>query len=194
MKTTLKIKLAPTKEQHHSLLKTMERFNEACNFIAQFAYEKKLASKYKIQEFIYNEVRERFGLSAQMTIRAIAKVVDAYKRDKSKLCKFKLQGAIVYDERIMSFAGIEAVSLWTIDGRQSIAMVFGHYQKLQWAKQKGQADLVLVGNDFYLLATLDIEEEAASNPQEFIGVDLGVILIIKKNIFKEEKGKLFKYF
>ena len=31
-----------------------------------------------------------------MTVRAIGKVVEAYKRDKEILCKFRPQGAMVY--------------------------------------------------------------------------------------------------
>src|SRR5215467_10797052 len=120
MKTVLKIKLAPTPQQQQCLLKTMEQFNAACSFIAQEAFQHKLSSKFKLQKMVYKQVRKQFGLSAQMTIRAIAKVSDSYKRDKSKLLSFRPHGAIVYDERIMSFKSIESVSLWTIEGRQII--------------------------------------------------------------------------
>ncbi|GAH48124.1 unnamed protein product, partial [marine sediment metagenome] len=45
MKLTLLVKLAPTQEQHQALLETMERFNEACNDIAEVAFENRTANK-----------------------------------------------------------------------------------------------------------------------------------------------------
>ncbi|NVZ11809.1 transposase, partial [Allochromatium humboldtianum] len=38
MKVTLQLKLLPAPEQHAALLKTMQVFNDACNFIAEVAY------------------------------------------------------------------------------------------------------------------------------------------------------------
>ena len=46
-------------------------------------------------------------LPAQLAIRAISKTTDAYKRDKSIQPTFRPEGAIVYDERVMSFKGID---------------------------------------------------------------------------------------
>lgn len=193
MKTTLKIKLAPSPEQHELLVATMERFNAACDFIAKVAFENRLASKFKLQKLIYSEVRERFGLSSQMTVRAIAKVVDAYKRDTSTLCRFRPHGAVVYDERIMSFEGLDAVSLWTLDAdtpRQSIPMIFGGYQRAQFHRARGQADLVLVGEQFYLLATLDTPEPPEFDPDGFLGVDLGIVKLAVDSDGNEATGAL----
>ena len=120
MKLTLLVKLAPDEKQHKVLLETMEQFNEACNDIAKVAYEKRLANKYALQKILYYRIREQYRLSAQMTVRAISKVVEAYKRDKNKLCKFKKHGAMVYDQRILSWKGLEKVSILSLDGRLKI--------------------------------------------------------------------------
>jgi putative transposase len=42
---------------------------------------------------------ERFGLSSQFVVRIIGKVVEAYRRDKTILPKFKELGSIQYDQR-----------------------------------------------------------------------------------------------
>lgn len=177
MKTTLKIKLCPTEAQHALLKQTMIRFNEACNEIAKVAFEEQLASKFKLQKLLYYRIKKEFSLSAQMVVRAIAKVVEAYKRDKKKLCSFKPLGAVVYDQRIMAFKGLEGVSLWTIDGRQTIPMILGGYQLDRIGRALGQADLALVGNTFYLLATVDTPEQPPLPPEDFLGVDLGIVRI-----------------
>src|SRR5438132_13152219 len=100
MQQTLAVKLAPTVEQRAALVATLERFNAACNAIAEVAFREQLANKIALQKIVYYAVRERFGLSSQMTVRAIAKVVDAYKRDETIQPTFRPHGALTYDERI----------------------------------------------------------------------------------------------
>jgi len=192
MKTVLKIKLSPTEKQKKELLATMEQFNAACNYIAQVAYEKKIAAKFKLHKFVYKTVREKFGLSAQMVVRAIAKVCEAYSRDKKILPIFSLTGAIVYDDRIMSFFSNDIVSLWTINGRQKIPMVMADYQTQKFQYRQGQADLVMVGNTFYLFCTLEIKESEQINTQEFIGVDLGIVKLLVDSLGNEVTGELIE--
>src|SRR5687768_11543187 len=110
MKLTLILKLLPTPEQHNALLETMERFNQACNYIAALAFPGKNFNKVKLQTLVYRAVREQFGLSAQMAVRAVAKVADAYKTSKVKQAVFRPHGAMVYDQRILSFKGLDTAS------------------------------------------------------------------------------------
>jgi len=65
MKLTLAIKLAPSPEQHEALVATLERFNAACNAIAEVAFREHLANKIALQKLVYYAVRERFGLSSR---------------------------------------------------------------------------------------------------------------------------------
>jgi len=175
MITTLQVKLLPSSEQHTALLETMHAFNAACTWIAEYAFQQRCASKFQLQKALYYEVRQRFGLSAQLAIRAIAKTVEAYKRDKSKQVAFRPDGAVVYDERIMAFHGLEEVSLTTLHGRELMPIHMGDYQRVQFHRAKGQADLVLVKGTFYLLVTLDTPEEPPMRPERFLGVDLGIV-------------------
>ncbi|HEV2457336.1 MAG TPA: hypothetical protein VGS80_03150 [Ktedonobacterales bacterium] len=127
MKQTLLVKLVPTPAQHAALLRTLEAFNAACNAIADVAYEHHLANKIELQKLVYYDVRQRFGLSSQMGIRAIAKVAEAYKRDKRSKPSFRPHGAMVYDERISNFPTPDRVSLLTLDGRMEVPFRFGRY-------------------------------------------------------------------
>ena len=175
MKTIVKIKLSPSKEQYQILLKTLEAFNAACNYIAGVAFSQKTANKYALQKLLYYDVKKRFGISAQLVIRAISKVSEAYKRDKKTQPSFKSHGAIIYDPRIMSFRGIEAVSLSTVEGRQVIPMLIRDYFNARMNRVQGQADLVLIDGVFYLFATCDLPEETPINPEGFLGVDMGLV-------------------
>ena len=60
------------------------------------------ANKVELQKLAYHDIRERFGLSAQMTVRAIGKVVEVYKRDRRLLPRFRPHCAVPYDQRILS--------------------------------------------------------------------------------------------
>jgi predicted transposase len=154
MLVTTKIKLIPTDEQHRILKETMIRFNEACNYISQIAFEHKTHSQVKVHKLCYYDVKEKFGLSSQMAIRAIGKVVESYKADKKprKAHSFHLLSAIVYDQRNMSVS-IDHVSLSKLAGRMKIPLIVSEYHQgiMKQGRVKGQADLVLVDHVFYLL-------------------------------------------
>src|ERR1700722_5845582 len=132
MKLTLRVRLMPTDDQRDLLLATMERFNEAATFAAKVGFEAKVYSQPSIHKLAYAEIRERFGLSAQMAVRAIGKAVEAFATLKKKGIKtcpiFKPRGAVTYDERIIGFKGLDKVSLGALGGRQVIAMAFGENQ------------------------------------------------------------------
>ena len=55
---------------------TMKRFNGACNDIDDTVFRLHSANKLEIHKTVYYPVRERFGLSAQLTIGAISKVCE----------------------------------------------------------------------------------------------------------------------
>ena len=106
MKQTLLLKLASSPEQHRALLETMHACNAACNAVAEDAFARKSANKFELQKHIYGRLRAEFGLPAQLAIRVISKTSEAYKRDKRIKPTFRPEGAMVYDQRVMSFKGL----------------------------------------------------------------------------------------
>jgi putative transposase len=177
MKQTLLVKLAPEPEQSAALLRTLAAFNAACNDIAGTAFEHRTANKIELQKLVYYDIRQRFGLSAQMCIRAIAKVAEAYKRDREQRPTFRAQGAMTYDERILSFPRVDRVSLLTLDGRIEVPFRFGDYQAARLDRVRGQADLLYRNSTFFLACTVDAPEPTPSEPSEYLGIDLGVITL-----------------
>ena len=171
------VKVNANKEQHEKLLHTMHRFNDACNDIAGVAYKKKCANKVKLQKIVYYDIRKRYGLSAQMTVRAISKVVESYKRDKKIKPTFKHDGAMVYDQRILSWKGIDRVSILTLDGRIKLPIMFGQYQAMRLNRIRGQVDLIHRDKTFYLAVVVDVPEENMIKPVGVLGVDMGIVNI-----------------
>ena len=189
MKQTLFVRLDTDQAQFKILLDTMESFNEACNHIASVAYKLRTANKMRLQREVYRQVRDRFGLSAQMAIRAIAKVCEAYKRDRSKKPTFKPHGAMVYDQRILSWKRLEQASILTLKGRIRVPIRIGEYQRVRMDRIRGQADLILRNRRFYLAAVVDAPEASQYDPVGALGVDLGIVNLAVDSDGTTYKGK-----
>ena len=175
MKLTLQLHLLPTPEQHTALRDTMARFNEAASYAAQVGFTAGVFGQVSLHHLAYYQIRERFGLSSQMAVRAIAKAVECFQRDKTVCPIFKPESAICYDQRVLSFKGLNEVSLWALTGRLRMSFVCGAYQQARQGRIQGQADLVLRDGLFYLLCTIDMPEDTPITPTEVMGVDLGVV-------------------
>jgi putative transposase len=175
MKLTLQLQVLPDTEQRTVLLTTMERFNEAATFAARTGFDAGVFSQPSIHKLVYREIRERFGLSAQMAVRAIGKAVEAFKRDRAVCPAFRPHGAVTYDERILSFKGLDKVSLWTLTGRMILPLAYGEYQAQRFDRIKGQCDLVYRGGRFFLYATVDLPDKAPVEVKDFLGIDLGIV-------------------
>jgi len=186
MKLTATVKLLPTDEQRQTLLQTLERANAACNFASELAWQDKMFNKVRLHHLAYYAIREQFALTAQLAVRVVGKVADSYKKDKKVKRAFKKHGAIPFDSRILTWQiQKQAVSIWTLGGRETIAFACGEYQKLLLQYQQGESDLVFRGGNFYLFTICEVPEDAPIDPEGFLGIDLGV-----KNIAVDSDGNI----
>ena len=171
MKLTLKIKLLPSKEQADLLLKTIKEANAVCNTISEIAWEKKVFNQFKIHNEVYHTLKGSSNLSAQVLVRCVSKVADAYKLDKKTKRTFRPLGSITYDSRILSYKG-DTVSIWSVGGRLKMPFVCHNPNYLPYIK--GEADLLYRKGKFYLFQTVDVVEDDVKDVEEFIGVDFGL--------------------
>ncbi|MYF93163.1 MAG: IS200/IS605 family element transposase accessory protein TnpB [Gemmatimonadetes bacterium] len=176
MKRIIQVKLLPTAEQAGALEKTMRRFNAACNWVAERAFERQLANSYALHKLYYYEVREKFALPADIAILTFAQVAANYKRDKSKRVLFRPLAAIPYRKGAFRYKGLEMLNIKTADGqRHDIPMVMGDYQAEQFGNVKLFAELVRrKDGQWFLMATVEFDAEPPCDPNDFLGVDLGV--------------------
>jgi len=187
MKLTVQVQVVPDKAQDADLRRTVERFNEAANWVAGALFARRITNKRLAQKLVYRELRDRFQLTAQTAILVIHRVCEAYKRDKDKQPKFCKHAAITYDARVLRFIGIDRVNLWTLAGRLVIPILIGKYQAEQFTHAKGQIDLMLrKDGKWFLLVTVDVPDGMSIDPVDFIGVDMGV-----KNLATTNDGENF---
>ena len=187
MKRVLQIQLKPDPSQSELLSETMRRFNRACTWLAERAYERRLANRFALHKLYYNDLRVEFGLKAQMACLVCANVAAVLKRDQSVQPIFRDFAAMPYDRRMLSYKGLEAASLATIQGRMVVPMRMGPYQADQWQHLKLYAQLVRRRDGkWFLMACVDTEDQEPSTPQDMLGVDLGV-----ENIATDSDGEVY---
>jgi putative transposase len=170
VKLTLKIKLLPTEEQAKLLLSTIQEANTCCNAISSVAWGRKIFNQFKIHKEVYHPFKASFNLSAQILVRCISKVADAYKLGRKKECNFHKFGSIAYDSRVLTYTE-STVSIWAIGGRLKMPFVCHNSKYIPYIK--GEADLVFNKGKFYLFQTIDIPDTHIEDVEEFIGVDFG---------------------
>jgi len=118
VKLILRIKLLPTIDQSKSLIRTIIQANAACCSISEIAWNKRIFNQFKLHHETYNGIKAGYDLSAQMMVRCISKVTDAYKGDRKTKRQFRPMGAISFDSRILSYT---KDSGWQIE-RNSICL------------------------------------------------------------------------
>lgn len=177
MKLAAQVKLVVTPEQAQALSETLARANAACNAISEWAWQNQTFGQFAIHKGVYSRIRAEFELAAQMVVRCIAKVADAYKLDKRVPRVFRPTGSIAYDDRILRWQlSKERVSLWTLQGRITLSFVCGEHQRRLLATQQGETDLCCLSGVWFLSAVCNVEEPpAADTSGGFLGVDLGIV-------------------
>jgi len=172
---TLACKLVPTQEQRTALDATLVAFADACNFIAEVARQIHSSNKVKVQHACYAEVRSRFGLSANLAIRAIARVC-AVLKVKSKAHSTFEPTSIDYDQRIFSFREWDwTFSLTLLHSRQRLATALGDYQKGRLKGHTPTSATLVKRRDgtFFLHVQLKRTAPTPYTPTGTLGVDLG---------------------
>jgi IS605 OrfB family transposase len=181
--------MAPTDIHAVALLETVQKYALACDVILQAAVENKTSNKVKLQHLVYYDIRKQFGLSANLAIRAIARVCWAVKaaKRKGKIVKKFKPTSIDYDERIFAYReNEEAVSLTTVNGRIHVPLVLGQYQRdALRGKKPTAAKLVYRNREWYIHIVIEDDPGQRSHPICTIGVDRGVynIAVTSEGIF-----------
>lgn len=175
MKLIAQVKLLPDARQADALRRTMEQANAASQLVSDRAWETRTFRQYALHHLCYQAIRAQFGLSAQVTVRVIGKVADAYKLDRQRKRTFRPTGRSAYDDRILSWQLAKStVSIWTVEGRLHIPFVCGERQRALLESRQGATDRVTFRGAFFLSATCEVPEPEPLDVAGALGVDLGV--------------------
>jgi len=149
----------------------------ACNYANQ-KVKPQITSKVTIQNLVYNEIRALFGLSANLAVRACARVGANRKTAKLKnkpVKTFKPTSAD-YDARIFSFREKDwTISLTLMNGREHIKIGAGNYQRGKLKGKKPTSAQLCKHRDGNYYIHIQIKDEAPETikSSNVIGVDFG---------------------
>lgn len=83
---TIKLKIFPSQEQIIPFRELMEQYRQVCNYVSEYIYNHDFELNfYKLNDILYNDIRDRFGLKAQFTESAIKTVIAKYKTVRDQL-------------------------------------------------------------------------------------------------------------
>ncbi len=174
---TIVCKLQPTTEQAVKADDLLKAFADACNYVNE-QVKPGITSKTTIQNLVYQDIRTRFGLSANQAVRVCARVGANRKTAKAKGYTVKAFSptSADYDARIFDFREKDqTVSLTLLGSRERIRVVLANYQagKLKGRKPTS-AQLCKHGDGrFYMHIQVTDDAPDPIEGDKVIGVDLG---------------------
>jgi putative transposase len=174
---TLVCKLKPTSDHVVKIEATLKAFADACNYANQ-QVKPEITSKTTIQNMVYQDLRSLFGLSANLAVRACARVGanrKTAKQQRKPVKSFKPTSAD-YDARIFTFREKDwTVSLNLLTCREHIKMDIGNYQlgKLKGKKPTSAQLCKHRDGSYYIHIQIKDEVPQALKATNVIGVDFG---------------------
>lgn len=176
-KRTIRCKMVPTQPMTQALERTCETFAAACNAILAVAVEQNVSNNVKLHHLVYAQIRANFGLSANLTVRAIRRVsaaMHAAKRRKRTPKQFR-PTSIDYDARIFDYRETdETVSLTTVAGRMHVPLLLATYQRdALRGKRPTSATVVRHGTRWDIHIVIEDEDDPDREGPP-MGVDLGL--------------------
>jgi putative transposase len=184
---TISCKLRVTDTQVAHIKATLQAFADACNYVADYGRTYRISRQYALHKACYAQVRSRFGLSANLAIRAIARVAPRLSKTRTRNSTFRPTSAD-YDARIFRFIEAnEGASLTLLHGRVRFPLKIGAFQREALAGQDPTSATLSKQRKGYFL-NIQIKEPAPE-PMETagtLGVDLGI-----KNIATLSDGTSF---
>jgi putative transposase len=174
---TLLCKLNPTSQQVAQIEATLKAFADACNY-ANEQVKSQITSKTTIQNLVYQDLRSLFGLSANLAVRACARVGANRKtaKQKNKPVKYFKPTSADYDARIFAFREKDwTVSLTLSEGREHIKLDIGNYQRGKLKGKKPTSAQLCKHQDGSYYIHIQIKDEVPQplKPNNVIGVDFG---------------------
>jgi putative transposase len=217
VKQIVKVRVLASKADAAALHGTLQTCNLAASWLSAQMHASRVFRKIDAQHRFYGELRARFGLAAQPTIRVIGKVAQAYaglraniaagnygepgsdrrRRVEDSPIEFRSSGAHPFDARCLSWRFPDAVgrgatvSIWTIAGRLKSIPIIGEPGQMALLRTRtiGETDLVHCDGKWFLHATIEVPEAPLRVPTNgFLGVDMGIVNIATTSIGEEASG------
>ena len=190
---TIVCKLNPSQKVVKKIDTTLEMFAAACNY-ANKEVKPSITSKTTIQSLVYQTIRGKYSLSANLAVRACARVGANRKtaKQKNKPVKAFKPTSADYDARIFAFREKDwSVSLTLVGGREHIPIVTSNYQigKLKGTKPTSAQLCKHRDGNYYIHIQIKDDAPKPIDANNVIGVDFGRTDIAVTSDNKKWSGK-----
>jgi hypothetical protein len=144
-------KLIAVPQQRNHLDITLQAFADACNYIWVFGKQNNMSQQWHLHQACYQDIRQLYGLPANLAIRAVARVAPILKDPKNVQYPF-MPNHVVFDSRtFMLKDGEWAVGLTLLNGREKFHLDIGNCQKkVLFGKNPASATLSKKYKSYYL--------------------------------------------
>jgi putative transposase len=176
MQKTVAAKLIPSTAQAKALKATLETFADACNQALKVARENHVKRAFDIHPLCYYAIKSATGLTSNYVVRAIGRVAQSFGKKRPPK-EFRLTSLDLDKDLFRFIPQTERVSISTIQGRQKIKLQLGNYQRHLLKGQKPKAGHLVYDQKkktFYIHFVIDVPENPANDPDDALGVDLGI--------------------
>ena len=191
---TAKVQIHPERHVHKSLDRSMVQYSLACDRISEVIFKTHNLNQAQLQEQLYDELRDRFGLKSQMACSSIRTVIAKYKSILAEehqwiQPKFKKpQLDLVWNRDYSLVQGVFSVN--TLDGRIKAPFdIKGMEHYFDKDKFKfGTARLVCSKRKYYLHipVTSEVDDCEVSEICNVVGIDRGINFLA---VSYDSKGK-----
>lgn len=189
---TINCKLSPTDSQVDEIDDTLKAFADACNWINQNV-PLSVKNSVRIHGLVYHDVRTKFGLSANLAVRAIGRVAGNRRTalQIGRNVKEFNPTSIDYDARIFVFKEkVESVGLTLLRSRQNIKLCLGNHQRgMLRGSKPTSATLCKKGSEYYINIQVKSEAPEQIHIDTILGVDLGITDIAVTSEGQKFSGK-----
>jgi len=193
---TAKVQVAVASEQSKMLDKTMQVYCDACNYVANYIYQTHNLKQYSLNQKLYRDLRNRYGLKSQMTQSVLKTVIARYKtilENQHQWIKpnFKSpQYDLVWNRDYSLTQNLFSVN--TLSGRVKLPYFEGGMQQYFDCSvyHFGTAKLVKKHGKYFLHIPVTSEVADVTNAEicHVVGIDRGIHFIIATYDSKHKSG------
>ncbi len=185
---TAKVQIYPSAEQTELLDKTMEIYRQSCNRVSNYIYQSHDLQQRSVNDKLYYELRDRFGMKAQMAQSTIKTVIAKYKTIKENgdewTCpEFKKPQYDLVFNRDYSLFEDGTFTLNTLAGRVRLRYepkgMEKYFERRDFYKF-GTAKLVKKHGKYFLHipVTFEAAEHELKDVRNVIGIDRGLNFLV----------------
>lgn len=178
---TYSVLLHADARQSALLSATCDAYLSCCNRVSETAYDNRTLSQKKLNKLVYHELRERYGVGAQMAQSAIIRVIGNYRAIKelqgspwSAQPNYTTPGYDLVWNRDYSILKDGRLSINTLEGRVKIDVDWTHMPDEYRHGRFGTARILKRCGKWMLLIPSTVTIPDPPRPQQVIGVDMGI--------------------